>query len=96
MVMWGVIDGSVNEAQYNNLVVNSPRTRGSYDAMRNAPPLPINRHFVLIAEFEFDLYARWLIQTFPVEEHIKENGFDFGVVVLEVLWNWGGPETCLH
>ncbi len=94
--MLGDIDGAENESRYDTFKVATQRAQGRSGTTRDAPPLSIDRRFVSIAEFEYDLYAGWHIQTFPVKEHIQERGFDFGLLVLEVLSNWGGPETCLH
>lgn len=95
VIVWGVIDGSENEARFSRLK-RGPHRGEAWHGSQDRPKQSIHQDFVAIAEFQFDMYADWHIQTFPVKEFVGVYGFDFGLVVVEVLTNWGGSETCLH
>ena len=59
--------------------------------------LPRNPEYLRIAKFTYDIHAAKHVQTFAVDEEVKEMGLDFGVVVARVLNNWGHEAyTCLY
>ncbi len=91
MTLWGVIDGPANEARYNDVFA-----RHFHHTSRISPPLSLGRHFVPVAEFEYNIHDDTHSQTFPAAQYIWEYKLDFGVMVIEIESNWGGAETCLH
>lgn len=59
--------------------------------------LPRSPQYIRIASFAYNIHAPNNIQTFPVDEEIRNLGVDFGIVVLRVKSNWGMDEfTCLY
>ena len=53
--------------------------------------------YVRIAQFAYDIEAGRYAQSFAVAEDVREQGMDFGIVMLRVLSNWGHPgHTCLY
>ena len=59
--------------------------------------LPKSPQYIRIANFTYDIHAPRNIQTFPVDEEIRNLGVDFGIVVLRIKSNWGRDEyTCLY
>jgi SUN domain-containing protein 1/2 len=59
--------------------------------------LPKAPQYIRIANFTYNIHAPRNIQTFPVDEEIRELGVDFGIVVLRIKSNWGRDEyTCLY
>jgi len=59
--------------------------------------LPKSPQYLRIASFTYNIHASQNIQTFPVDEEIRELGVDFGIVVLLVKNNWGQDAyTCLY
>jgi SUN domain-containing protein 1/2 len=59
--------------------------------------LPKSPQYIRIANFTYNIHSPQYIQTFPVDEEIRELGVDFGIVVLRVKSNWGRDEyTCLY
>ncbi|TFK89648.1 hypothetical protein K466DRAFT_486353 [Polyporus arcularius HHB13444] len=95
MVLWGAIDGSVNIARLGNFTQTHndaiTRTHG-----RSRPHETAGCTFIPIASFEYDVRSHSHIQTFPVLSHVVDLEMYFGVVVLEVVSNWGSETTCLY
>jgi len=62
------------------------------------PPLiPQSPQYLRIASFTYDIHASRNIQTFPIDEEIRQLGVDFGVVLLVIKNNWGQDAyTCLY
>ncbi|EIW65128.1 uncharacterized protein TRAVEDRAFT_111609 [Trametes versicolor FP-101664 SS1] len=93
MRLWGMIDGLLNRARHINL--SSSYELPSADG-RHTPPLAGDRSYVLLSEFQYDINALSPIQTFHVDLHIIDSRMYFGVVVLEIVDNWGSNTTCLY
>ena len=55
-----------------------------------------NSERLLLTSFTYDPSAPSHIQTFPVDNEIVEMGLDVGIVIFQVLSNWGGDFTCLY
>jgi len=59
--------------------------------------LPKTPQYIRIANFTYNIHASRNIQTFPIDEEIRELGVDFGIVVLRIKSNWGTDAyTCLY
>jgi SUN domain-containing protein 1/2 len=59
--------------------------------------LPKSPQYIRIANFTYNIHAPRNIQTFPVDEEIRNLGVDFGIVVLRIKSNWGRDDyTCLY
>ena len=70
-----------------------------WESLREGYPatLPKNVDYLRIAKFTYDIHAPKHVQTFDVEEDVKDLGLDFGIVVARVLNNWGHDSyTCLY
>ncbi|KAI8969518.1 hypothetical protein BD414DRAFT_428486, partial [Trametes punicea] len=92
MRLWGVVDGEANHAFFRSLMQSAPTV-----AMPNAGPRVSSGHlFVQLATIEYDLHAPSHVQTFEVEPAVIGSGMYFGVIVLELVDNWGGGTTCLY
>ena len=89
MILWGVIDGQDNMDKVEALVNASDR--GSL-----GPPITAGYTYIHLQSFSYDIHAPFHIQTFHVAESVVALGLDIGLLVLEVLDNWGGPSTCLY
>ncbi len=93
MVLWGLIDGAINKNRYANLEASSPLTS---QMNRSAPPIADKFMFVPLAEFEYSIHNRPHVQTFDVAYAIVASNLDVGLIVLEVVSNWGADVTCLY
>lgn len=91
MILWAAVDGSVNKniAEYANYSI--PGLRG-----RSQPPHTCGHTYIPLATFEYDIRAPSHVQTFMIGQHLIDAGVYTGVVVLEILGNWGGSSTCLY
>lgn len=95
MLLWGLVEGPHNRAHYHALVANGVALH-SVVYGRYGPSLSKDHLYVLLATFKYDIYAPFHIQTFTVDKTIIDSDFYFGVIVLEVVDNWGADSTCLY
>jgi SUN domain-containing protein 1/2 len=59
--------------------------------------LPTSPQYMRLNKFSYNIHGSSHIQTFPVDEDVRNLGVDFGIVVLKVKSNWGREEfTCLY
>lgn len=92
VVVWGLVDGAKNAEAYK---------RRLRDALASTslkrPPLSMSREglFLPLAEFVFDITAPSMHQIFPLFDEARSWGIDFGVIVFQVLSNWGADVTSL-
>ena len=92
MVLWGAVDGTQNESHLLNMTESSiPALHG-----RSQPLVTCDFTYVPLAYFEYDIRGQSQVQTFRVVEHLMAAGIYTGVVVLEILGNWGASSTCLY
>ena len=95
MVLWGAIDGSLNESYLLNVTegmeTSVPGLRG-----RSQPSLTCEHTYVPLAFLEYDIRSSSHVQTFKVRQQVIDAGVYTGVIVLEILGNWGGSATCLY
>ncbi|PIL31026.1 hypothetical protein GSI_05720 [Ganoderma sinense ZZ0214-1] len=94
VALWGGVDGPYEDILRNftySRRVNLPTLYG-----RSAPFTTHGYNFTLLAHFEYDIRAPTHIQTFRLLPYVVESDMVFGVVVLEILSNWGGKSTCLY
>ncbi|RDX40494.1 hypothetical protein OH76DRAFT_1459489 [Lentinus brumalis] len=96
VVLWGAIDGSVNEARRRRTFASFRVTPPAILFGRAEPHVTARKTFILLGSFEYDIRAGAPTQTFPLDWHVVESDLYFGVVVLEILDNWGGNSTCLY
>lgn len=91
IILWGLVDGSRNHRKLGAhnppfLSATLPKTLSSAPAF----------HFVPLAHFEYnDNENDALYQSIPISEQLVQLQVDFGVVVVDIRSNWGGPTTCL-
>lgn len=95
VIVWGLIEGAGNthKDRYNRLLA---AVSGVAAHNRSRPSLHAGFTFVPLASFEYDIRHHSNVQTFPVYDPVSEGGIEFGIVVLEVLSNWGSDMTCLY
>ncbi|RPD70236.1 hypothetical protein L226DRAFT_470550 [Lentinus tigrinus ALCF2SS1-7] len=95
MLLWGLVEGERNVALYHDIMARGERLHAAAPG-RATPPRHGNQLFVTLASFDYNIFAPFHIQTFPISSAAVEEGLYFGVVVLEILDNWGGKDTCLY
>lgn len=93
MILWGVIDRAVKREQYAQLLGWTPIAAIQN---RSEPSLTGGFNFVPLGGFEYDVHGDFHVQTFPVFQTVVESGIDIGIMVLEVVSNWGADVTCLY
>jgi SUN domain-containing protein 1/2 len=111
MEVWGMVEGKDNIAKVK--AWQAEKAARNEEAKRVAKEkgipftdevdvvypktLPKSPQYIRIANFTYNIHAPRNIQTFPVDEEIRELGVDFGIVVLRMKSNWGRDEyTCLY
>lgn len=101
MDVWAFVEGDENIAKVRAWKADRAwRREESLDAEEEEPEYPAtlpNTQYIRLARFTYDIHAPRNIQTFPVDDEIRELGLDFGITVLRVLSNWGQDQfTCLY
>jgi len=89
VTVWGVVDGEENYLKASLLV-------NPVESSRRAPTYAGGLSFVELAHIQYDIHASDYIQTFPISHDIRNTGIYFGIVVVEIVDNWGGDSTCLY
>ncbi|KAI0364520.1 hypothetical protein BV20DRAFT_1039373 [Pilatotrama ljubarskyi] len=94
MLLWGVVDGELNRARYLNFTSFEQLVPSAMG--RRAPPVMGNNTYILLSSLEYDIYASSHIQTFQIDPRLIYSRMYFGIVVLEIVDNWGSTTTCLY
>jgi SUN domain-containing protein 1/2 len=94
MEVWGLVEGASNFAKV--AAWDAARTNAGEEVPMQPRSLPQSARYVRIAQFEYDVDAPSAVQTFPVDDEVRNAALDFGIVVLRVLSNWGQEFTCLY
>lgn len=89
-IMWGVVDDPKGRK------IPDFGGRGPPSEFFVGPRLQKGHRFLELARFQYDPQLEAHAQTFPTHPYVYEMGMDFGMVVLEILNNWGGSSTCLY
>ncbi|KAJ7455374.1 hypothetical protein B0H11DRAFT_2244648 [Mycena galericulata] len=101
MEVWAMVEGRDNLAKLKAWRAEKVERRQNGESLEDEPvrpkTLPKSTEYIRIASFRYDIHAPNNIQTFPVDQEIKDLGIDFGIVVLLVKSNWGMEAfTCLY
>ncbi len=99
VILWGILSQDADLSRVFDLH-GGPTTilDDLAGALPVGVPLPIHdeRDTVLpLASFRYNRYKSELEQSFHVRRHATGMGLGFGVVVVQVLNNWGGASTCI-
>ncbi|KAH9960804.1 hypothetical protein BC827DRAFT_1260619 [Russula dissimulans] len=94
MEVWGLVEGASNWATV--AAWDEARAKAGEEIPAQPRSLPSSARYVRIAAFEYDIEGPQAVQTFAVDEEVRELGMDFGIVALRVLSNWGQEFTCLY
>ncbi|OSD03004.1 hypothetical protein PYCCODRAFT_1349687, partial [Trametes coccinea BRFM310] len=95
MRLWGLLEDPRNRESYRSIVDTPSRTAAPVE-IPTAPPISRGHEYALLAEFEYDIYAPTPIQTFQTDPRILSSPIYFGLIVLEIIDNWGGDAICLY
>lgn len=93
MVLWGAVDSPINEERLRASIPNATLLAS---INHSSPPVTHDFLYTPLASFEYNIHARSHVQTFSLDPYVERSGMDFGVMVLELLSNWGGDTTCLY
>ncbi|KIO03548.1 hypothetical protein M404DRAFT_145533, partial [Pisolithus tinctorius Marx 270] len=96
LLLWGMVDGKDNLVKYHSLRNSATGTLQELLAARAAPALSHGMPFIPLVSFDYNIHATNHTQIFPILGSVAATGMDFGVVVLEILDNWGGELMCLY
>ncbi|KAI9057523.1 hypothetical protein FKP32DRAFT_1544188, partial [Trametes sanguinea] len=94
MRLWGLLEDPTNLSLYQSIIETVP-TPTSVTRPPSSPPLSLGYKYALLGDFSYDIHAP-PVQTFEVDPKIVAARIYFGLVVLEVVDNWGGSSTCLY
>lgn len=94
MVLWGVADGQESVLAFN--MRNHLRQRLHATIPEGLPkPFPSGKLYIPLAVLDYSPHLAVEEQLFPVFKEVKNLGFPIGILVLQVLSNWGAPSTRL-
>ena len=111
MEVWGMVEGKDNIAKVKawQAAKVAKRAEAKADAelrgftfvdepdIKYPSMLPRSPKYIRVASFKYDIYSHNNVQTFPVDEEVRNLGVDFGIVMLDIKNNWGRDEyTCLY
>ncbi|KAI6041184.1 hypothetical protein EDC04DRAFT_2566062, partial [Pisolithus marmoratus] len=96
LLLWGMVDGKDNLVKYHSLCNSATGALCGLLTAHTAPALSHSMPFIPLARFDYNIHATNHTQLFPILDSVAATGMDFGVVVLEILDNWGGELTCLY
>ncbi|OSC99349.1 hypothetical protein PYCCODRAFT_1343710, partial [Trametes coccinea BRFM310] len=96
MVLWGVVDGAANRKRYQNKLddIRANNTLG-----RDHPPLTKDGYlFIQLSNFVYNITNTRNVQTFALRDDLRDPELDLniGLLVLEVVDNWGSDSTCVY
>jgi SUN domain-containing protein 1/2 len=102
--VWALVEGKDNLQKVKEWKAEKLRRRREAEERgetveEEAPlpkTLPQSVEYIRIANFTYDIEAPKSIQTFPIDEDIRDLELDFGVIVFMVQNNWGHDYTCLY
>ena len=89
MVLWGIVDGPHNRQAIS-------RSKRVTRSTPGGPPLAAHYLFQQLVVFEYSITRSSPVQTFPISSDYANAKIDFGIVVLEIVSNWGADHTCLY
>ncbi|KAI6167509.1 hypothetical protein EDD17DRAFT_1870373 [Pisolithus thermaeus] len=96
LLLWGMVDGKDNLVKYHFLRNSATGALHGLLTARTVLALSRGIPFIPLARFDYNIHATNHTQLFPILDSVAATGMDFGVVVLEILDNWGGELTCLY
>ncbi|GBE90240.1 hypothetical protein SCP_1900890 [Sparassis crispa] len=94
-ILWGLIDGDDNvlKSRQNSTLVH--RLFSRLPPTFSFPSSSVTESFSPLVYSRYDP-RNGLAQSFSIFDEVVLLELDFGVVVLQILNNWGGSSTCLH
>ncbi|KAI1785989.1 hypothetical protein LXA43DRAFT_856702, partial [Ganoderma leucocontextum] len=98
VVVWGILTQDANLSSVFDLHEGLTVLDDLAGTLPVGIPLPVHdeRDTVLpLASFRYNKYQSELEQTFHLRQPVIGMGLRFGVVVVQVLNNWGGASTCI-
>ncbi|KIJ20705.1 hypothetical protein PAXINDRAFT_30693, partial [Paxillus involutus ATCC 200175] len=96
VILWGVINGKNNEEKASRMTIRHPPEFRHFLSAWHGPPITAGLSYLPLSYISYDIFNEYWVQMLPVIQDTRRLGIDFGVVVLEVLNNWGGNSTCLY
>ncbi|KAI6002502.1 hypothetical protein EDC04DRAFT_2583700 [Pisolithus marmoratus] len=96
LLLWGMVNGKDNLMKYHSLCNSVTITLRELLTAHMAPALSCGMPFIPLVHFDYNIHATNHTQLFPILDSVAATGMDFGIVVLEILDNWGGKLTCLY
>ena len=97
ILVWGVVDGEANQSTFEESI-------DVLQSLKAQLPVksPFSRHgsqepvYVPLANIVYNVQDKNTVQIFDVFPEIHKLNMDFGIVVIQVISNWGESYTALH
>lgn len=97
ILVWGVVDGEANQSTFEESI-------DVLQSLKAQLPVksPFSRHgsqepvYVPLANIVYNVQDKNTVQIFDVFPEIHKLNMDFGIVVIQIISNWGESYTALH
>lgn len=94
IILWGLVDGQDWEDSYwRNIDLR--RRLNEHLPQGISPPPSTDDIYTPLAFVEYNPYLDTNEQSFPVFKEVEELGFPIGIVIVQILSNWGSTSTSL-
>ena len=97
VVFWGAVDGIENEQRYAQSADTIQRLQSR---LHLHPPSPLQEDkeliYVPLAVAFYNIRSPELFQTFGILPEIDSLDMDFGLIIVQIVSNWGDSFTSLH
>jgi SUN domain-containing protein 1/2 len=93
MILWGLAEGTENVRTFTRSLghFSFPTVIPSFHRALPNPTEPIA--WAPIVHLTYDITQNNLLQVFDIPDKLKNLGISYGIVVLQVLDNWGSQES---
>ena len=97
VVFWGAVDGVENEQRYARSADMIQRLQSQLH-LHSPSPLQEDKEliYVPLAIVFYNIRSTELFQTFEILPEIGALDMDFGLILVQIVSNWGGSFTSLH
>ncbi|EIW86041.1 hypothetical protein CONPUDRAFT_68659 [Coniophora puteana RWD-64-598 SS2] len=96
LLIWGMVDDESAIHRIQEASINYPSSLTNQLQTNPSPRISASQIFVPLVLIEYDILSDDLIQSFSVIEDFTLLDVAFETMVVDILDNYGGEETCLY
>ncbi|EIW77778.1 hypothetical protein CONPUDRAFT_75576 [Coniophora puteana RWD-64-598 SS2] len=96
LLIWGMVDDESAAHRIREASIKYPLSLTNRLQTKPSPLISASQFFVPLVLFEYDIHSDDLIQSFSVIDDFTLLDVAFETIVVDILDNYGGGETCLY